>query len=431
MLILLSVYILCFFILGIFSFFSVKNPDDFYVAGQKGSLLNVCLSLLATILGSSAILGTISLSQKTGWAASWMMLSAALGLCMLIPLAGNVRHYGAFTLPDLLEIFYGLEIKCIACLFIPIAWIGVIAAQVIGSAKIITFITPLSYTTGAIVAGTLFTSYTLLGGQIAILKSDKWQGILILLAFTTAVSATFFSHGLPDAGSIPSSFPFNETFRPVDLLILLLTYASTFLVGPDIYSRLFCARDERTAKLSVMIVALILIPIGFILAWVGITGYAFSFDFLKHGVTPFIVMLGLFSAVLSSADTTLLTASATFSELFADLHQHSSLKLSRVLIIIFGFLSVVVALVLPNIIQTLLLAFSFFSGAFIIPTLAGLLGFRTTKHRVLSAVVIGGILALGGKILLISNYSFGNILIVAAFIINAGILFSDLKNKPA
>jgi SSS family solute:Na+ symporter len=419
----LIIYIMVFLAIGAFASFSIKRSDDFYVAGRKESVCNVTLSLLSTILGSSAILGTISLSQKTGWAASWMMICGSLGLLCLIPLAKYVRRYGQFTLPDLLEKFYGTEMKRMACILIPIAWTGVIAVQVIGSAKIISYITPISYGQGALISSALFTIYTMLGGQISVIQTDKWQGIFIVIALGTAVISSLFHFEMPQWSSITATFPFNSAFSIKDLLILILTYASVFFVGPDIYSRIFCARDERTATLSVIIVALLLAPIGFLLAFIGTTGQLHSFDFLKTGAIPFIIAVGLFSAMISSADKTLLTASAIFGELFTDLNKDSSITLTRVLMFIFGMLSALIAIILPNIIETLMLAFSFFTGAFVIPTAAGLLGFRTSKQRAIAAALTGGGLALAGKILLIMNNDLGSALIIDAFILNAAILF--------
>jgi len=431
MLFLLVFYVGLFLVLGFACAMTRTHPQEFFVSRRAGSVPNVSLSLLSTILGSSAILGTISLSEKIGWAAAWMMISASAGLLALMPLAKYVRRYGQFTLPDLLETFYGPHMKRIACVMIPIAWTGVIAAQIIGSARILSFVTPLSYSAAALLATVLFSTYTLLGGQTAILKTDKWQGLLMAAALITAMTAAIRHSGRPAWHEIAVTFPFHAGFTPLQLLILLLTYASTFLVGPDIYSRLFCARDERTATRSVLVTAAVLAPMGFFLAWIGITGHAESFDFLQTPLVSAIVALGLFSAVLSSADTTLLTASTTFSELFLDLNNRHALTLTRISIGLFAALSLLVALTVPNIIQSLLLAFSIFSGAFLLPTLMGLKQWPCARSAARAAALAGGLLALTGKILDLHACPTGNLLILYAFIINALILWIGYKKARA
>ena len=71
--IIIAVYFLVVLAVGFFSFFKIKTPADYYVSGKRAGLIPVSGSLLATILGGSAILGTIELSQKIGWAALWFL----------------------------------------------------------------------------------------------------------------------------------------------------------------------------------------------------------------------------------------------------------------------------------------------------------------------------------------------------------------------
>jgi solute:Na+ symporter, SSS family len=77
-----------------------------------------------------------------------------------------------------------------------------------------------------------------------------------------------------------------------------------------------------------------------------------------------------------------------------------------------------------SILQSLLLALTFFSGAFVVPMLAGLLRLRTINRQVTIAMIAGGITALTGKITALSGAeTAGNILIILAFIINIICLF--------
>ena len=133
----LLAYFLIMIGIGIYSFLKIKSSKDFYVAGAKGGTGSITGSLLATILGSSAILGVVNSAYARGWAAAWLPLCGVVGLLALYPIAGQIRKFGKFTLPELLEDFYGKEAKMISSIIIPIAWIGIIAAQINGGAKIL------------------------------------------------------------------------------------------------------------------------------------------------------------------------------------------------------------------------------------------------------------------------------------------------------
>jgi SSS family solute:Na+ symporter len=75
-----------------------------------------------------------------------------------------------------------------------------------------------------------------------------------------------------------------------------------------------------------------------------------------------------------------------------------------------------------------LFALTFFSGAFVIPVLAGLLNLNVNKQRVVTAIILGGLLALSGKI--IHDYyheTTGNFIIILTYFVNGFILFFPLK----
>lgn len=435
--IILIIYFLFILGLGIYSFFKVKEPLDYFIAGKRTGSWQIAGSLLATILGGSAILGTVNLTQTQGWAASWYILAGSFGLWMLIPLVGKVNRLGKFTLTNLIGQFYGESARKVASVIIPLAWTGIVAAQIIASAKILFSFFDLPYSSGVLISAGVFIVYTLIGGQISIIKTDFFQAIIILLG---VVLTAFYLWGEPQkiVPSFGSEFPFNTGFSGIDLLILVLTFSSTFVVGPDIYSRIFCAKDEKTARKSVVIVAAILIPFAFLLAFIGVFAYnnlsadelrgsAALIDVVNFYLPPWmagIMAAALLSAVLSSADTTLLTASMIVSELFSpDINNRKSLKNTRYFIVAIGFISLLIALKVTSIIGTLLLALAFYSGAFIVPLLAALTNRKVNKKLSILAMVSGGLIALGGKISVsFWGVEMGNWLIVSAFIVNGLIL---------
>ncbi|MCL3780539.1 sodium:solute symporter family protein [Prolixibacteraceae bacterium JC049] len=438
----LIIYLILLIGIGIYSSLRVKNTTDYFVAGRKGSVIQVTGSLLATILGGSAILGTINLTTNQGWAASWLLITASLGLIALIPLAKYVKRLGNFTLPELLGKFYGNRAKNFASIIIPIAWTGIVAAQIIASAKIANAFFSLPYTEGVVISAVLFIFYTLIGGQISILKTDFLQILLIIGGLAT----TCFFVMQKTEWQIPENhlaFPFNSGFNPLNLFVLVMTYATTYMVGPDIYSRLFCSKDEKTATRSVILTVAILLPLAFLIVLPGIAANSFYPNFNhSHGsiLVPLVndllpnwasglMIAAILSAVMSSADTTLLTAAIIITDpLSVKIKRFNSLKLSRIMVVIIGAISLIIALKITSIIQALLIALTFFSGAFIIPTLVGLLRLKINSSHAILAMGTGGLVALTGKLISIYGNSFwGNWIIISAFAVNAIILFFPKK----
>ncbi|MGL5964876.1 MAG: sodium:solute symporter family protein [Fusobacteriaceae bacterium] len=433
---LLFLYFAVILSIGALSFKKAKGSLSFFLAGRDAGIIEVTGSLLATVLGSSAILGSVSFAYSKGWAGVWFMLCGALGLILLYPLIPKLRGFKGYNLPDLLGKFYGKELKILSSIVIPIAWIGIVGAQVIGAAQIIGMFIDIPYNQAVILSGTIFIIYTILGGQLSIIKTDCFQLLILLIGivityFTTSTGA--LSYNVPKIIS--------EKFTGLDLFILIITYSSTFLVGPDIYSRIFCAKNEEVAKKSILLSVACLIPLAFILASIGIqVAYTdpgldiVSKSPLLHlastGLSKPVSLLlyfGLLSAVISSADTTLITLSSIFAQIFTgDLENRKSVGITRIFIALFGIFSIIVALKLKFILASLFLALAVFSGAFIIPTLAGLAGYKGRKEFTITAVTLGGMVAFLGKVYGnsdINSVMNSNYILILAFIINGVVLF--------
>ena len=438
----LIIYALILFLIGIYSYLKIKTPFDYFLAGKKTGVWQVSGSLLATILGGSAILGTIGLSESQSWASAWYILAASLGLLGLLPIVRKVYSKGKFTLPELIGQYYGESARKVTSLIIPIAWLGIVAAQIIAGAQILVSFFGLEYSTGVLLTGIIFIVYTYIGGQVSIMKTDLFQSFFILGGvILTAIMIP--AKQLPPLPLFTSVFPFNAHFSPFDLFILILTFSSTFVVGPDIYSRVFCAKDSKTAFRSVLIVALILIPFGFVLSYVGIYAATLhqgvqnssSLVNLANAYLPEwaigLLVASLISAVLSTAATTLLTASMILSELFhKDINNQKSFKQTKLFLIVVGILSMLISLKVTSIVSSLLLALSFYSGAFIIPMVAALFGLPYKKRFSIAAMLSGGILALTGKLMMTFNhFETGRYILISGFILNAILLFLPSDRK--
>jgi len=442
--IIIVVYITGMILIGIISSRKIRSGGDYYVAGKRGNLWQITGSLLATILGSSAILGTADLALTQGWAAAWLLLSASAGLFLLVPVSMVVRRQGKYTLPQMIGDFYGQEAKIISSFIISFAWIGIIAAQIIGAAKILSGFTGLDYSIGVWGSGAVFIFYTLIGGQISVLKTDLYQSFIIIGGIMATAIYLFLSETAPLTEMTLLKFPFNKGFHPFDLIVLFLTYSTTFVVGPDIYSRLFCAQSESIARKSVLISAVVLIPFALGITFLGVFA-AFKYPelHLQKGSALIPVMINtlpdwgvglliaaLLSAVMSSGSTALLTSSTIISDpVSKGLDSSHSVRNTKIIMLIIGILSILLSLRIQSIIQSLLIALTIFSGAFIVPTAAGLFGFRARKIRSSTAMIMGGLTALLGKIIALNGgNTTGNILIICGFIVNALILFTPYKS---
>ena len=144
-----------------------------------------------------------------------------------------------------------------------------------------------------------------------------------------------------------------------------------------------------------------------------------------------LLVAALLSAVMSTGSTTLMTTSTIVSDTISKgLEKSSSLRNTKIVMLVTGLLSILLSLSVHSIIQSLLLALTIFSGSFIIPTIAGLLGFTASKRWSSAAMITGGSVALAGKIISLNmNAVFGNTLIIIGFVLNGFILLRGIRSK--
>ena len=108
--------------------------------------------------------------------------------------------------------------------------LGIVGAQIIAAGKILAGLEFVSYQTGVVLAGVVYF-YTLFGGQVNILKTDMFQ-LGFIVAGLASLTFLLCAHQPGFSCSLQAHSLFNASFSGFDLLILVLTYSVTFVVGP-------------------------------------------------------------------------------------------------------------------------------------------------------------------------------------------------------
>ena len=413
-----------------------SSSDGFFVANRSGSTPLILTSLCATFIGASVVVGMTGRGYSMGLTGAWWLLVGAIGLILLgLFFARKVRRFGLYTLPELVEEQYGPVAGLAASVLIVVAWIAVIAAQIVAVEAILTVVLPYdvsSWILMAIAAG-VFVLYTGLGGQYSIIRTDFFQfGILvvgILLAFGLVVAEVggfgelHASLTSSELASDHFSFPLGGGFGWYELVSLLVLTGCTYVVGPDIYSRLFCARDGDVARSSALIAGLVAIPIAFVVVFIGMGARvlfpdispALAFPTVIAEVLPIgvggLVAAALLAAIMSSADTVLLTTSTILSQdvfrrVSPGMTEGQNLAVSRTGVILVGVLGLVVALELKDIIGSLFLAYTIFTSGIVIPVIAG---YFKNRLKVNSAGAIAAIIGGGGTALAVDRLDVENL----------------------
>jgi SSS family solute:Na+ symporter len=453
-LIIIAVYFVGMISVGIYSRRKARRADDFFVAGRKGSSLFITGSLLATIIGGSAIMVTGSLGFTQGLTGAWFLLVGSIGLIVLgLFLARKVREFGLYTLPELVEKQYDKRVGLAASILIVVAWIGIIGSQIIAAGSIMEALGIGNTQLWMVVFTVVFVAYTIIGGQHAIIRTDSLQAVIIFAGIFGALAMVLVNlggfGGLRNALSAERfAFPLSAQFDGYELVKLLLLVGLAYVVGPDMYSRLFCARDAGVARRSVFWTALLIIPVALGIALIGMGAAALFPDIssgqafpvvIKEVLPPAlggIVLAALLCAFMSSADTTLLTASTILSvdivgKLKPSLSREKLLVVSRWGIAVMGAAALVLALYLNNIVDAILFAYTVYTGGLIIPVLAGFYKDRlkVTPIGALIAIIGGGVLALVSKLLDIKYLDVISLLVSGLLLFTVSYIDNRMKRR--
>jgi SSS family solute:Na+ symporter len=400
-----------------------QSAESYWVAERRYGTGPITTSLVATIFGASSTMGIIGLGYLRGLTGAWWSLIGGIALVAFgLLLAARVRALHVFTLPDILKKAYGERVAVPAGVMIAVAWCGVIAAQLIAGGRLLSGIFFLDFQWALAIVAVVFTLYTFWGGQLSVIRTDSWQLILfsggLLVCLTFLVLSQSVQGGLWE--QVPSEhlhFPVSTAFGWYEVLVFYpLIVGLPYLVGPDIYSRVLCSSNSHVARRSVLLAAMVVIPLSFLLAFFGLLARAqfpgiAAEDALPKTLNVLIpvglkglIVAGFLGAIMSSADTCLISASTILSlnviGPICKVSKGQHLKLTRAAVVGVGAAAWVIASAQQGIISSLLLGYSVFVGGVVFPTLASFYRQRLgiTSAGALWAIVVGGSAAILGKI---------------------------------
>ena len=443
------IYFLILIFIGMNSRKKIKGKDGYFVADRRGSVPFISGSLLVTAVGGSATVGMAGLGFSQGLTGAWWLLVGAINLLILgFFFAKKVRSFSLYTLPELIEKQYDRRVSIAASLLIVIAWVGIIAGQIVAAGKLFSV---LGLNSGMIIFAAVFITYSTLGGQFSVIRTDAFQAAIIFAGIFVALGLILSQVGgyTELRAALPSSyfsFPLSSEFGWKDFLSIFILVGGTYIIGPDIYTRIFSAKDEKTAQRSIFWSALIFIPLAFAIALIGMGAKALYPEISPEQALPRViggvplsglVLAALIAALMSSADTCLLTQSVIVTEdiLKLSLDGRKTILVTRLSMLILGFLALALAIALNDVIKTLLFAYTVFTCGLLVPVIVGFykerLGMKITSEGALAALIGGGIIGLIGELPIIQfplKEDFGLLGVAASAILLFGISIRKKRN---
>ena len=397
-----------------------RTPGGFFVNNRQSGALGVGFSIIVSCVGASATIGMIGMAFAVGTPAFWWLGAGAAGLVLLsLLLARIVRGSGAYTLPHMAEGFLGAPVRPVMSLVIVTAWTAILAAQFAALTKVLEPLTGFS-PLACLGLGLLLICGHTLGGQSAVMRADRVQALIILLALLAMLGwLTLHNPAWPASVSFEVV---NADFSPGQLLYFLLVVGANYLVCPMLFGRMLSAKNERSARLGGLIGAGgIALCAGLIVA-VGLASKGLvPADTARDDVLPALlgsvlpawlglaVSFALISAIVSSADSCLITAATVLSfDLLGNKGGRrgapadgGAVRRGQACVAVLGLSGAALSLWGKGILGFLLMAYDVFACGVVMPIFVGLLLHRRRRIKsrwACAAVAFGGCFGLGAAV---------------------------------
>jgi cation/acetate symporter len=185
-------------IMGFRSAKSSKSASDFFVAGRSVSVGWNASAISGEYLSAASFMGIAGMVMLSGYDALWYPVCYACGyLFLLLFIAGPLRRFGAYTIPDFAEGRYDSPIfRKIAVCFVLFIGFFYTMPQMKGAGTTLAYIFPgLPYWVGVALCGAVITLNVALGGMKGITLVQAVQYWIKMFAISVPVFVLLSVYG--------------------------------------------------------------------------------------------------------------------------------------------------------------------------------------------------------------------------------------------
>jgi Na+(H+)/acetate symporter ActP len=190
-------------LLGIMATKKSKTASDFFVAGRSVSVFWNASAISGEYLSAASFMGIAGLVMKSGYDALWYPVGYAAGyLFLLLFIAGPLRRFGAYTIPDFAQgRFDSLRFRKVAVTFVLFIGFFYTMPQMKGAGVTMSSILGWPYWAGILVVGTVITFNVALGGMkgITLVQAFQYWAKVFAISVPVFVLLTILGHGTPEA----------------------------------------------------------------------------------------------------------------------------------------------------------------------------------------------------------------------------------------
>ena len=425
--------------IGVYYYRRTRNMSDYFLGNRKLGAWVTSLSAEASDMSGWMLMGVPGFAYLAGLNAGWIAIGIAIGTWANWHfVAARLRKYteladNALTLPEFLQNRYHDTtnlLRIVPAIFILIFFVIYTASGFVSAGRLFETVFGIPYEYAIFIGAGSVIFYTLVGGFLAVARTDFIQGIMMFFAILVVpICGTMASGGfertLAEIGSVQASMlqpltkPDGSTLGAIEL-ISLLAWGIGYFGQPHILVRFMAIRTSgeirRATHIAMTWVVLSLAAavavgmVGRVYLTEPLTGTASETVFLVMTNELFppiaagLILSAVLAAIMSTASSQLLVAASAFAQDFyrtlihRDAEQTELVWISRASVLVIASLAVFLGFN-PNsfILDMVSYAWAGFGAAFGPAILMSLFWKRTTRNGVIAGIIVGGVTVLVWK----------------------------------
>ncbi|CAB48955.1 sodium/proline symporter [Pyrococcus abyssi] len=426
-------------LVGFYAMKRTKSEEDFFVGGRAMDKITVALSAVSSGRSSWLVLGLSGMAYKMGVTAVWAAVGYIVAemfqfVYMGIRLRKFSERFNAITVPDYFEARFRDTSKILriaASIIIIIFLTSYVGAQFNAGAKTLSTALGISIFTALMISVLMIIVYMILGGFIAVAYNDVIRAVIMIIGLVVLpVIAVAKVGGTEEVLKVLHALDpklINPWAFGAGVVIGFLGIGFGSPGQPHIIVRYMSIDDPNKLRVSTVVGTFWNVVLAWGAIFVGLAGRAIVPDVSQlpgknaEMIYPYlsaqyfppilygILIGGIFAAILSTADSQLLVvASTVVKDLYQEvikkgtkIDEKTALTISRVTVLVVGFLAAILAYVAKDIIFWFVLFAWGGLGASFGPTLILSLYWKgTTKWGVLAGMIVGTITTIVWKLYL-------------------------------
>ncbi|MFT6338250.1 MAG: sodium/proline symporter [Halioglobus sp.] len=203
--IVLAIYVSILFLIGILASKRIKGMSDFYVGGKNMGFWAVAFSARATGESGWLLIGLTGMGAIAGYSAYWVVIGELMGVFvswffMAKLFKRRSDAFGSITIPDYLESHFKSKTHTLRILSASVLSIFVViyvSSQIDATGIAFESMLDVNYFVGALIGFFIVLIYIFIGGFVAAVWSDLFQGMLMFFGLVLLPIVVWFSmdHG--------------------------------------------------------------------------------------------------------------------------------------------------------------------------------------------------------------------------------------------